>query len=162
MFDSWFAVATLTAAIGAGLMAGVYFAFSGFIMRSFDQLGAEKATEVMNVINEIILRSWFMALFFGSSLLYALLSLIALTNTEIPGRWLVISAGLVYVIGMFLCTAIFNVPLNNRLAAAGENQRSLTAMWALYYLQWTRWNHIRTASSLLSFLLSMYFLAAYV
>ena len=47
------------AAIGAGLMAGIYFAFSSFIMRSLDRLGAANAADAMNAINEVILRSWF-------------------------------------------------------------------------------------------------------
>jgi uncharacterized membrane protein len=56
-------------------MAGVYFALSDFIMRSLDRLDAANAVEAMNTINEVILRSWFMPLFFGTSLLYLLLIL---------------------------------------------------------------------------------------
>src|SRR5690606_13121244 len=56
MADSVVALSLAIAAIGAGLMAGVYFAFSGFIMRSLDQLGAAAATDAMNAINEVILR----------------------------------------------------------------------------------------------------------
>ncbi len=67
MIDSMITVSLTIAAIGAGLMAGVYFAFSGFIMRCLDQLGASQATDAMNAINEVILRSWFMVLFFDSS-----------------------------------------------------------------------------------------------
>ena len=40
MLDSMIALSLTIAAIGAGLMAGVYFAFSGFIMRSLNQLDA--------------------------------------------------------------------------------------------------------------------------
>jgi len=121
MFDSMIAIFLTIAAIGAGLMAGVYFAFSGFIMRSLDQLGAAQATDAMNAINEVILRSWFMLLFFGSTVLYAVLSAIALFDANLAGRWLLFTAGLIYVFGMFLCTAMFNVPLNNFLAEASDD-----------------------------------------
>jgi uncharacterized membrane protein len=43
---------------------------------------------------------------------------------------------------------VFNVPMNNALAAAdpatGEGQK----IWADYLRNWTFWNHVRTAASL--------------
>ena len=41
MYASMIAFLLIIAAIGAGLMAGFYFAFSGFIMRSLDRLDLE-------------------------------------------------------------------------------------------------------------------------
>ncbi len=161
MFDSMIAIFLTIAAIGAGLMAGVYFAFSGFIMRSLDQLGAAQATDAMNAINEVILRSWFMLLFFGSTVLYAVLSAIALFDANLAGRWLLFTAGLIYVFGMFLCTAMFNVPLNNFLAEASDDDSTKVESWTLYYKQWTRWNHLRSVCSLAVLALSMHYLANY-
>lgn len=106
------------AAIGAGLMAGVYFAFSDFIMRSLNRLDAANAVDAMNTINEVILRSWFMPLFFGTSLLYLLLAVLALFDWSDPNTPLLLTADLTYFCGMFLCTVFFNVPLNNRLKRA--------------------------------------------
>ena len=83
MFESMLALSLTVATIGAGLMAGVYFAFSGFIMRSLDQLGASQAADAMNAINEVILRSWFMVLFFGSTLLYAALAGFAMFDADL-------------------------------------------------------------------------------
>jgi uncharacterized membrane protein len=45
----------------------------------------------------------------------------------------------------------FNVPLNNRLIAAGAGGDDGT--WALYLTVWTRWNHVRTAASLAALVL---------
>ncbi len=82
---AWMIELLLTiAAIGAGLMAGVYFAFSDFIMRSLNRLDAANAVDAMNTINEVILRSWFMSLFFGTSLLYLLLAVLALFDWSDP------------------------------------------------------------------------------
>jgi uncharacterized membrane protein len=50
MFESMIASSLTIAALGAGLVAGVYFAFSAFIMRSFDLLGPARATDAMNAI----------------------------------------------------------------------------------------------------------------
>ena len=162
MFDSILALALVIATIGAGLMAGVYFAFSGFIMQSLDQLGAVRAADAMNAINKVILRSWFMVLFFGSTLLYAALAGVAVFVADLQGRSLLFATGLIYLSGMFLCTALFNVPLNNRLAEAGESEIAKAETWLLYFERWTHWNHLRSISSLMTLTLSLYYLTRYV
>jgi len=161
MLDSMITMSLTIAAIGAGLMAGVYFAFSGFIMRSLDQLGATRATEAMNVINEVIVGSWFMVLFFGSTLLYLVLSVIALLDTDLAGRWLLLTTGLIYVFGMFICTVMFNVPLNNRLAEVSNDDSTKSEAWTHYCKQWTRWNHVRSVCSVAGLALSMHYLKNY-
>ncbi len=162
MFNDIMTILVSIAIISAGLMAGVYFAFSGFIMRSFDRLGAGPAANAMNAINEVILRSWFMALFFGSSLLFLGLAVVAMLYPELDGRWWLLSAGLVYVLGMFVTTAMRNVPLNNRLAEAGTTDKDgRNVMWTHYVIHWTRWNHLRSVSSLLAMMLGLYYFAHY-
>jgi uncharacterized membrane protein len=161
MIESLTQVLLWFAAVSAGLMAGIYFAFSGFIMRSLDRLDAANAVEAMNTINEVILRSWFMPLFFGTSLLYLLLALQIYFDWNDPNAPLLLIDGLTYVGGMFLCTIFFNVPLNNRLAMAKENNGDKFQIWSHYYKYWTRWNHLRTASSLIACVLSIYLLTTY-
>lgn len=161
MFDSLMTLFISVAAISAGLMAGVYFAFSGFIMQSFDQLGARLATDAMNAINKVILRSWFMPLFFGSTLMFAVLSVISLLNVELAGRWLLFAAGLIYVAGMFFCTLFFNVPLNNRLEKVRHDDNAKSDTWTLYLKHWTRWNHVRCVCSLVALILSVQYLVNY-
>ena len=48
-----------------GLMAGIYFAFSVFIMKSLSELPAIQAAETMNKINEVIVNTLFYLCFFG-------------------------------------------------------------------------------------------------
>ena len=161
MYHSMIMLLLTIAAIGAGLMAGVYFAFSCFIMRALDRLGAAAAVDAMNAINEVILRSWFMPLFFGTSLLYLLLAVRALFDWSDPRAPLLLTAGLAYFGGMFLCTVFFNIPLNNRLAKAKEGGIDKSQLWFHYYKYWTRWNHLRTASSLIACILSIYHLTTH-
>ena len=160
MFESMVPLLVTIAALGAGLMAGVYFAFSAFIMRSFDRLGAVRAADAMIAINEVILKSWFMALFFGTTLLYAVLAGYAAFDSNLGGRWWLFSAGLIYVVGMFLCTALFNVPLNNRLDATAENDRLKAEFWQHYLVYWTRWNHLRALCSLIAAAISIHYLVS--
>jgi uncharacterized membrane protein len=161
MYTSMSALLLTFAAIGAGLMAGVYFAFSGFIMRSLNQLDAANAVHAMNTINKVILRSWFMPLFFGSSLLYLLLAVQALFDWHEPNSPMLLMACLIYLMGMFICTALFNIPLNNRLPKANNGDIDKIQLWFHYYKYWTRWNHLRTASSIVACVLSIYLLTTY-
>ena len=156
MLDNLLTVSLAVATISAGIMAGVYFAFSAFIMHAFNQLGPVKATDAMNAINDVILRSWFMLLFFGSTLLYFVLIVVAIVNDDMTGRWWMLSAGLIYVFGMFVLTAAFNVPLNNRLAKVQDYDAMKPELWPLYFKNWTRWNHVRGICSLIAMMLSMY------
>ena len=159
MLDSIMTISISIATISAGLMAGVYFAFSAFIMRSLDQLGPVKAADAMNAINEVILHSWFMLLFFGSTLLYFLIVVVAVVSAELTARWLLLSGGVIYSLGMFFCTAIFNVPLNNRLAQVENDNSKKVEIWTLYFERWTKWNHLRGVCSLIAMILSMQYLA---
>ena len=52
-------------AIGCGLMAGVYFAFSAFIMTSLAHIAPAAGIAAMNSISIEIVRSLFMPVFMG-------------------------------------------------------------------------------------------------
>jgi uncharacterized membrane protein len=132
-------------ALGCGLIGGLYFAFSAFIMRALASIDRAAGIAAMNSINTAILRSAFMPLFLGTTLACAALVAIGATQTGSPRGVLSIAGGLVYVIGMFVVTMAFNVPLNNALLRGGEQD---AATWQRYLVIWTRWNHLRTFASL--------------
>jgi uncharacterized membrane protein len=138
------------AALSSGLMAGVYFAFSVFIMKAFDKIETAQSVAAMNSINEIILRSLFMPVFFGSSIISFLLVVVAFVYWGEAGAGLALIAGLVYFVGMFACTVVFNVPLNNGLARLGPDSNNAQQIWSHYLITWTKWNHLRTISSLIT------------
>ena len=140
-------------ALCSGLMAGTYFAFSGFIMRSFASLGPARAVAAMNAINSIILKSAFMPLFFGSTVIGMLMALLGFWQWGEPGAGLAVVAGLTYVIGMFVLTATANVPLNNALAKISGDSDEAAQAWAHYFNRWTRWNSVRAIASLATLVL---------
>ena len=131
------------AAISTGLMAGIYFAFSVFIMESLKVLPDQIGIASMQSINKVILTSGFMPVFFGSSLLA--LNLMFVIENPLQTPW-VNAAGLVYLVGMFICTLLFNVPLNKRLELIKDAKRD-KQIWHNYLIKWTRWNHVRSISS---------------
>ncbi len=127
-------------AIGCGLMAGIYFAFSVFIMSALQQAGQVSGIAAMNAINRLITRSLFMPLFLGTTL--ASVVLVVLDPTGF-----LTAVCVTYVVGMFICTLAFNVPLNNALAAVDASSDDARSVWAEYLSKWTRWNHVRTGTS---------------
>ena len=138
-----------------GLMGGIYFSFSIFVMKALSELPALQAAQVMNRINEIIVKTLFLPLFFGSTLLSVGLMIWSFLQWQGLSSTLVIVATLIYVAGMFLVTVIGNVPLNNALQAREEDPQELVSYWSVYLKQWTRLNHIRTLSCILAcFILS--------
>ena len=160
MMSSMVLVTTWSLIIGVGMMAGVYFAFSTFIMPAFDDLPSKQAIAAMNSINRVIVKSLFLPLFFGTTLL-ALVQLV-LSQVYLHGvaSYLGGAAGLTYLLTMFLCTAVFNVPLNNRLNRFDQREDNADSAWCSYRLPWTRWNHVRTVGSLVSVVLSLSVLAS--
>jgi uncharacterized membrane protein len=135
------------AAIGCGLIAGLYFAFSTFVMTALGRIEQAHGVAAMNSINVTILKSPFMPLFLATTLASFVLAVVALIRWGAPGSAAMLAAGIIYVAGMFLCTILFNVPLNNALAAVEPAGSEAAAIWARYVKDWTWWNHVRTIAS---------------
>jgi len=135
-------------AVGCGLMAGVYFAFSAFVMTSFARLGPAAGMAAMNSINVEIVKSTFMPLFLGTTLTAAAAVVLAFLRWGEPGSMVMLAGGAIYVVGMFLVTMICNVPLNDALAAVDLSSAEGASLWARYLREWTFWNHARTAASI--------------
>ncbi len=140
----WFAV------LGVGVMAGVYFAFSAFVMRSLDAIGQVAGMLAMQSINRVILKSPFLPLFFASSGAAAVLAVVALLDLSQPGAVFLLAGAAAYVLGMFVVTVVGNVPLNNALEAAAADSAEGETMWRRYMRSWVAWNHVRTVACTLS------------
>jgi uncharacterized membrane protein len=135
-------------AIGSGLIGGVFFAFSTFIMRAFSRLPAAQGAAAMNAIDATILKSLFMPIFSGTAFVSLALGAVSLFRLGQSGAILVVAAGALYFTGMFVVTMVFNVPLNNALAAA--DPASVADVWARYLKDWVLWNHVRTIACLIA------------
>ena len=90
-------MALIAATLGCAAMGGIYYAFSGFIMRALAEITPEAGQAAMVSINRVILGSGFIWLFFGSSLLCA--GLLVVSPWLGQGLWIAAGAAL-YLIGM--------------------------------------------------------------
>ncbi len=139
--------------LSSAIMAGLYFAFSVFIMRALKTLDGPDGARAMNAINAEIVRTAFLPIFLLSSLVALVLAVIAVPQWGAPGATAMAQGGAIYFVGMFMVTVGRNVPLNNALAAADPESQTGAAVWARYLSEWTRWNHARTVSCLASLVL---------
>jgi uncharacterized membrane protein len=78
-----------------------------------------------------------MPLFLGTTLTSAALLVIACFRLGEPGAAAMLAGGAIYVLGMFAATAVFNVPLNDALAAADPSSAEEAALWTRYLSDWT-------------------------
>ena len=134
-------------AIGCGLLAGVYFAFSAFVMTSLGRIDPAAGIAAMNSISVTIVRSLFMPIFLGTTLASLVLAIFAILRRGDPGAPMMLWGGILYLIGMAGVTMICNVPLNDALAAVDPSSREAAVLWSHYLKDWTFWNHVRTIAS---------------
>lgn len=141
-------VLTLLAALGSGIMAGLFFAFSTFVMQALGKRPAPVGIAAMQSINEAILNPLFFSVFFGTAVISLVLSVLALIGWSEAGAGWRLGGALLYFIGSIGVTMARNVPLNNRLAKAAPDSAAGAALWAHYLSVWTAWNHARTLGCL--------------
>lgn len=142
----------LVATVGAGLNAGLFFIFSVCIMAALARLPAGEGITAMNAINAVIQNPLFFAAFMGTALLAVAIVVLALLSGA-AGSALAIGAAVLFLVGTLGVTIVFNVPMNNALAAVNATSAQGDALWNTYLSQWTAWNHVRTVSSIGSLVL---------
>ena len=139
---------TLFAALGCGLVGGVFFAFSTFVMKALSRLPPGEGVAAMQSINVAALNRWFMAAFFGTAGACVLALVASLFRWHEPGAVCLLVGSTLYLLGSLMVTAVFNVPRNNSLASILPTDPDVASRWADYLTVWTAWNHVRTAASL--------------
>jgi uncharacterized membrane protein len=143
-----FDFAIVLAAVGAGLIAGTFFAFSTFVMRALEKLPPAQGIAAMQSINIVVINPWFMTAFMGTLLLSAGAAVASLVRWHDPGAGWVVAGAALYVAGTFLVTMVFNVPRNDALAKVTPTTVEAARLWVAYLSAWTAWNHVRTIAAL--------------
>jgi uncharacterized membrane protein len=148
MMDGFLFVLTLFAALGCAMMAGVFFAFSSFVMPALRRLPATQGIAAMQSINVLAVTPVFMTALFGTAV--ACLGLGAWATISWGGgpSALVLAGGALYLVGTIGVTIACNVPLNNRLATLHPQGADAAGYWDEYVTRWTAWNHVRTVAAL--------------
>ncbi len=143
-------VVTVAAALGCGLMAGVYFTFSTFIMVALKQLPASQGVTAMQSINVKAVNPLFMLALFGTGVLCLGTASWALIASGDQPQALLVGGSAIYLVGSILITIVGNVPMNNRLAGLDAEEPESAGYWEHYVARWTNLNHLRTLASLIA------------
>ncbi|MFE9746012.1 DUF1772 domain-containing protein [Saccharothrix saharensis] len=126
---------TIIAALGCGMMAGVFFAFSAMVMPGLRRAEPEVGVAAMRAINLAVVNPAFIGLFVGT----AVVGVVAAFEGD-PWAW---AGAALYVLGGIVLTGAFHIPRNNELERLGT-----TEYWARYLRQWVPANHVRALLSL--------------
>ena len=143
----------LACAVWVGAMAGFFFAFSFVVMPGLGAMEPLAALASMQAINLAVRNAVFALGFFGALVLCVAVALHALIRRDAPACLLALAGTLIYLVGAFGVTTLFNVPLNGEIApldpARPENAQAMVS----YIAEWTLWNHVRTLASFTAFVL---------
>lgn len=139
--------ATIGGAIGAGVVAGVLFAFSTFVMSALRDLPDEQGLAAMQVINRAAPTPPFMLVLLGTALLCIGLAASAVTRLDEPVAVYQVVGSVLYLAGIVL-TIAYHVPHNDALARVTASAPGAGGTWKQYASSWTAWNHVRTLTSL--------------
>ncbi|MDJ0796859.1 MAG: DUF1772 domain-containing protein [Calothrix sp. MO_167.B12] len=153
IFDNSRFYLILLAAIGSGINAGIFFAFSTFVMKALGKQPPAQGIATMQSINITVINPWFMVVFLGTGATCILLTISLLLKWHQPSAIYWIAGSLLYLIGTMGVTIAGNIPLNDALAIVAPASTEGTILWARFLTDWTFWNHIRTVAALLASIL---------
>lgn len=141
-------VLTIVTALGAGVVAGVFFAFSTFVMAALGRIPVPEGIRAMQQINITVINPWFMIALFGTAVACVAVTVAALIDYDSSYGPYLIAAAVLYVVGCIGVTMAANVPRNDELARIEPNGANAAQVWRRYLVEWTRWNSVRTLASL--------------
>ena len=147
MSKGWDLIITV-GVVGCGLIGGVFFAFSAFVMSGLNRLPAARATAAMQSINVTAQHPPLMLALFGTAAVCGSLIYRAITTWGDRRALLLMLGAVIYLIGAVVVTIAVNVPLNNQLAALSPDGPGTPAHWQHFITAWTLANHARAVLSL--------------
>jgi len=147
VIDGYVDFLAIVGALGAGLNAGVFYAFSTFVMQALGRLPSKAAVEAMQAINIEAPRPGFMVVFMGTAAVSVILAIVSIGRLGEPAAvYQLVGSGL-YLVGVVI-TGTFHVPRNNALARLDPGTDVAAKAWSVYLPTWTRGNHVRAFTSL--------------
>lgn len=147
MTDATRRTVLIGATVGAGLLGGVYFSFSTFVMPGLRRLGATQAIAAMQQLNKAAPAPWVITGLLGTGGACAWLAVDALRDLErTNANWQV--AGSAMYLATVVSTIAFHVPRNEALNRVSPTAADAAQRWHDFVGPWTTMNHVRTALSL--------------
>lgn len=145
LMDGFLFPLLFAAALGCGLIGGVFFAFSAFVMRGLARIPPGQGIAAMQSINVVVINPVFLGGFLETAAACA--ALVAVFWGRAGAGW-VLAGSLLYLVGTVGVTMLCNVPRNDVLARVDAASAEGGRVWAEYVAGWTAWNHVRTVAAM--------------
>ena len=140
------------------LMAGLFYSYSYSAVPGLKLLNDAEYIASMQSINKAIQNPVFFTCFFGTLILFPLSIYLNYIQHPPLRFWLLLTAAIIYLTGVFGVTVVGNIPLNNALEKFNLLNASKDAIGlqrTLFERPWNNLNTIRTISSILSLVLTI-------
>lgn len=147
MIDGYLFPLTVVAAVGCGIVAGLFFAFSVMVMRSLAQLPAVHGIAAMQAINRTAYTPAFAVVFAGTALASAAVVVGSLIDWDDASSYL-LAGGLLSLLGVYALTGGYHIPRNEALDRLEPSAADAAGYWTRYVREWTTWNHVRGVAAL--------------
>jgi uncharacterized membrane protein len=138
---------TISCAVGSGLVGGVFFAFSTFVMSGLRKLPAAGGVSAMQSINRQAPTPLFMLALVGTPVACAVLAVVAIVNWGSAAATLALVGAVLAIVPLVL-TGAYHVPRNDALGRVAADDPGAAEAWRRYLAEWVPWNHVRTIASL--------------
>lgn len=139
-----------------GLLAGLFYGWQCSVMRGLAMLPDQEYLMAFQGMNKAIINPVFFLSFMGSLIALAITSFVFYrggNNHELP---YLITSVMIYAIGVFGITAVYNIPLNEVVAVfdiSTATEGQITQMRLRFEDPWNYWHLIRTIASIASFVI---------
>lgn len=148
----------------SGMIAGLLYGYDCSVNLGLGNLSDEEYLNAFQSINKSILNPYFFSSFFGTLIVLALATWANYTSKLYVSFYFLLSAVLVYTIGVIGVTILGNVPLNETLAGFDIKHASnleIAKQRELFEKPWNNYHFIRTISSLICFSLAIISIITY-
>ena len=143
----------LTTTVSTGLIAGLFYAWSVSVTLGLGKLSAMDYLRAFQSLNREIQNPAFFLTFMGTAILLPLSTFWQFRSGTMPIFWLLLSASVLYLVGVMVVTIFGNIPLNNAIDALNLSEISLSdaeKQRQIFENQWNTLNWVRTWASLLA------------
>lgn len=138
----------------SGLMAGLFYSWSVSVTPGLAKVGDENYLKAFQAMNRAIINHVFLIIFMGLVIMLLVLTYLY-HNSPVPVQyWFIISATVIYLLGVMAVTILGNIPMNNTMEVLhieAMNFEQMASFRLGFESKWNKLNTIRTICSSLSF-----------
>jgi uncharacterized membrane protein len=139
---------TIVCAIGSGLLAGVFFAFSTFVIPALRRISPSTGSAAMQSINRQAPASpLLMVALVGIATTSVVLGIVAVARWGSAAATLALLGAILAIVPLAV-TAAYHVPHNDAFGLLDPSEPGIAGAWRHYLAGWVPWNHLRTVTGL--------------